>query len=231
MARCSHSVMPARRAERSLLQRASTWTHRSYWFAPQVHVSWQAPVAATLHRRSSTLVLTLSAAPAHRATLLQTVVAREHQSHSVTALRTTVFRQLMADRLRTLTMHTTAAMPLASVPTRDRSVSPSESFAERQPNVVSTEAERSIVTRILRHHRRLEEQAAPSPRVLLQRAAPLVSESAPMVAVPPPRPPGQNTGWPAVQPLQGLNVADITDQVVRQLDSRLIAARERFGHV
>ncbi len=233
MARFSQSVMPTRRVEQRLRQRASTWMQRPHWFAPQVHVSWQALIVAMLQRLRSTFFVSLASGAAHRMTLLQTLVTREHQSHSTRALRTTVFRQSMADRLRTVTMHTTAATPLRGVATRDVSRSPLESFAASRQTVGITDVERSIVARVLRHHRRLEEQVAPSTRVLLHRSAPPASESAPMVAAPSPRPQplGQNTGWSAAPSLQGLNITDITDQVVRQLDSRLIAARERFGHV
>jgi len=85
----------------------------------------------------------------------------------------------------------------------------------------------------LRHNRRVEEQAVPSERVPLQRPGPQVSEP-PLGAAArqtQTQPAGHAGGWSAVAPLPGLNITHITDEVVRQLDSRLIAARERFGHV
>jgi hypothetical protein len=201
-----------------------------HWFAPQLHMWWQAPVVTRLQRLSSTSFVTLPAAAAHRTTLVQILVARERQSHSATAMRTTVFRESMAHRLRTVTMHARATIP--HEPARGSSESPSASFASRQQRVGATDLERSIVTRVLRHHRRLEEQVAPFARVLLRRSTPAASESAPSAAPAfRPQPLDQNAGWSTAPAPQGLNIADITDQVVRQLDSRLIATRERFGHV
>ncbi|WP_456747081.1 hypothetical protein [Bradyrhizobium sp. USDA 4354] len=174
--------------------------------------------------------MTLPSAPAHHTTRL-TVLAREHQTQCTTVLRTAAFRQSMAERLRLVATHVTAFVPVLATKAIVRS--PSQSFAGTPKSVSAPDVERSVVTRLLRHNRRVEKRVVPSERVLLQRPSPPVSES-PFVTAASPSPPqatGHNSGWSAVPPLQGLNITHITDEVVRQLDSRLIAARERLGHV
>jgi hypothetical protein len=229
MDRFAHSVMPARRVEQRLLERAGTSMLREHWFAPQIHVSWHPSVVTTLQRVASTSVA-FTSAPAHRFTLFQALVAREYQSHRTTSVRTTVCRHSMVDRLQTVTMQTTAMTLVPGMPAMWISRSTSHPVVEEQKRVG---AERSVVTRVLREHGRLEEPMAPAGRVLLQRGSPAVGESpfGGTAPPPPPRPGVQHGGWSAVTPGQGLNISQITDEVVRQLDSRLIAARERFGNV
>jgi hypothetical protein len=91
----------------------------------------------------------------------------------------------------------------------------------------------SLVKRVLRQNRRIEEQVAPSQTVLLRRSAPPAREAHFLEAPPAPqaRPTGMNTAWTAMPIQPGLNINQITDEVVRQLDSRLVAARERFGKI
>ncbi|MGY3036616.1 hypothetical protein ACVIIV_005786 [Bradyrhizobium sp. USDA 4354] len=230
VARFSHSIVPARRVEQKLLQRTWAWIQHTHWLAQQVHLSWQAPVVAPLSSLPSRYFVTLPSAPAHHTTRL-TVLAREHQTQCTTVLRTAAFRQSMAERLRLVATHVTAFVPVLATKAIVRS--PSQSFAGTPKSVSAPDVERSVVTRLLRHNRRVEKRVVPSERVLLQRPSPPVSES-PFVTAASPSPPqatGHNSGWSAVPPLQGLNITHITDEVVRQLDSRLIAARERLGHV
>jgi len=225
-------VMPARRVEQTLLQRSWTCIQHTHWFAQQVQMSWQAAVAATLPRLRSTYFVTLPAAPAHHTTRL-TELARGYQSHCTTVLRTAAFRRSLAERLRLVTTHTAAPTIVQGSAANAIMRSPAGSLVVGQKSMRATDVEPFVVTRVLRHNRRVEEQAVPSERVLLQWPGPQVSEP-PLGAAArqtQTQPAGHAGGWSAVAPLPGLNLTHITDEVVRQLDSRLIAARERFGHV
>lgn len=86
----------------------------------------------------------------------------------------------------------------------------------------------------LQRHSRIEEAWTPPSTVLLRRS-PMQTQETQFIEAPamsfPARPQAVNSQWtiPAVQP--GININQITDEVVRKLDSRLIAARERYGKI
>jgi hypothetical protein len=232
MARLSHTAVPARRVEQTLLDRTWGWMQRVYTLAPQVHLSWHTTVSGALQRSSPTSVVVPASAPAHRLTLRETRLTRELPSHSTTAFTNLISRNVIAERLQAVAMHTVATTLLRIVPPPESSRTESE-LSDRRLRSVPGDAVESLVTRVGRHYRRFEEPMVRAERVLLQRPAAPVSEAGAPISVPTPqrRPPAQNVAWSGAAGPQELDIAQITDRVVRQLDSRLIAARERFGHV
>jgi hypothetical protein len=105
----------------------------------------------------------------------------------------------------------------------------------RRPSV-----EAPLTTLLHQRSRRVDELPVDLPARLVRHAAPEprnmppqeFSEAARAVAVNPfPRTPA-TSAWPVPPaPAAPLNVEEITDQVLRQLDRRLIASRERMGRI
>jgi hypothetical protein len=228
MARHGSARMPARHVEQRLLARSVTSLLRQHWFAPHVQVAWHASIAVSRPRHASTSV-TFITPPMARFTVTQPLTVRERSSHQTTE-RWNVVRHAIVDRLQMLTRHT-MAMLLMPDGARERTRAASEPAVEYPAH---RETERAIVTDRLLRHRRLEEQVTPAARVLRQQSLSVLSETPFAAAAAPPAPPRasyQDAGLSAAAPVPGFNITQITDQVVRQLDSRLIAARERFGNV
>ena len=90
-----------------------------------------------------------------------------------------------------------------------------------------------LAKRLLRQNYRIEEQVAPFQTVLVRHSSPAVREEHFMDASVPvqTRSAGVTAAWVGTPVPQGFNTSQITDEVVRQLDSRLLASRERFGKI
>jgi hypothetical protein len=236
MARFAHLPGLGFGSDKTLLRTLRAWMSRSHWFAPQTQVAWQTSITAAWMGRDRTLLLQpASVMFAERSTLLNTPLARVDQRQFTTLLNAWFIGTATQSHLRETTRHTLATMTVAGTG--------GEVATGRFPAGVSSrmrgaegagELEMPLVAkRVLRQNRRIEEQAAFSQIVLLQRSVPVVSEQSfvqPSVT-PPVRPAAVSTVRNPNPVSQSFNINQITDEVVRQLDSRLVAARERFGKI
>ena len=126
--------------------------------------------------------------------------------------------------------------------------SPARSLAQRPPSAAPQVAEaaqesgarrRSLSTSVSRAHRRIEESVPPSPRTHIRAPAPATpserntSEGRPMVA-------SRKSGRAELQPQSvssparpefPFDVVRMTDEILKQLDRRMIGARERMGKI
>ncbi len=234
-ARFAHPAGLASGSERTLLRGARAWMLRWHWFAPQIHVAWQTSVATPWERRDRPLLLPIGPAMcSERTTLLQTLLARDYQSQSTTLLRTSFLRHSMQSHLREVTRHTlaTTVIERAAAPRAMSLLQGDASTATRRAGTADPEL-LPLVKRVLRQNRRIEEQVVPSQTVLLPSSAPRIREPHFMEAsvLPQARPTGVSAAWAATPAPQSFNINQITDEVVRQLDSRLVATRERFGRI
>jgi hypothetical protein len=235
LARFAHTAMPPWDAGRTLLRGIWSWMHRSQWFASQIQVSWQTSTAVTRHGRDRTLFLPLTPATAERTTLLQTRLTRESRWQSTTLLRTNFFRHSLQNQLREVTRHTlatTVVNPAAALRAASQ-LALGTSTASRKWSGAGDLELLPVARRVLRQNRRIEERTAPPQAMLLRRsAAPppepdFIESDVPAQA----RPRGVTAASAPTPVPHGFNITQITDEVVRQLDSRLVAARERFGKI
>jgi hypothetical protein len=228
--RLAHPAMRAFGAERTLLRGARLSRHRSHWFAPQFHVSWQTMTAVTWPGSDRKRMLPLAAIAPERRVLLR---AREFHSQSTTFLRTGFLRQSTHNHTLEVSRHTSSTIMLLSAAARDAMarLTVDDSFVRSRSNAEPELL--SLATRVLRQSRRIEEQVTPVHTILVRRF-PSSSHEAPFTDSAPPlqvRTPVGNSPWAVPPPQPGFNINQITDEVVRKLDSRLVAARERFGKI
>lgn len=234
LARFAPIRLPASGAQRTLLQ--GTWQRfgRSQWFSPQVQLCLQTSLQATWQGRDRIHVPPAAPAVLAHTTFLRTVVEREYRSQSGTLWRTNSlrwstqnFRETTRHSLTTVMAgHTqSAAMPRFSTVA---------STAMRRWSIERDLEQSAIVRRVLHQTQRIEEPILSRPEtVLLRRAALLVPGRTFSEASAPPqvRPASMNAPWQGTTAQPQFSIHQITDEVVRQLDSRLVAARERFGKI
>ncbi len=204
-------------------------------FAPQTHVSWRASMAFT-YNAAERSAYTLPASPApERTTALQIlpVVMRESQS-STTLFRADTLRQWTERLVREVKQHTIATTVVErSAPSGVLKLVPVDSA----PTTRTMRGEPlSLVQRVLLKNVRIEEQLEPAQKVLVHGSAsikqnrPVMEETAQFQS----NAPTASAQWGnsgSTPQFGAFNISQITDQVVRQLDSRLVAARERFGKI
>ena len=235
VSRSAHLSLPTSSGQRTLLRGTWRWLRRSQWSVPQLQFTWQTSVNAIWQGRERIHVPCPTPSIDAHTTLLQTVLAHEYRNQTTTLVRTGSLRQLTKNYLREATRHTLV-----------RVISEHAAAALTMPQctlVASTNRKWSgawdleqslVVKRVLRQNQRIEEHVTARPQtVLLRRAAPVVQESGSVETpvVPQARRASTNAAWSASAPQSGFNISQITDAVVRQLDNRLVAARERFGKI
>ncbi len=235
--RFAHPAGLASGSERTLLRGARAWMLRCHWFAPKIHLAWHTSIATATAWEGRGRTLLLPPGPvmfSERATLLQFLLTREYQRQATTPLSAGVIRNSMHTQLREVTRHTLATMVVerAAAPSAMSLLQGDASTVTRMAGTADPEL-LPLVKRVLRQNRRIEEQVAPSQTVLLPSSAPRIREPHFMEAGVPPqaRPTGVSAAWAATPAPQSFNINQITDEVVRQLDSRLVATRERFGRI
>jgi len=168
--------------------------------------------------------------------VLQTLLAREHRCQTTTVLNANSLRQLTQNYWSDTTRHTLATVisdRTTAALTMPR-LTLVASMARRKSTGTSDMEHLPVVKRVFHQNQRIEEYVMPRPQtLLLRRSAPPTGESAvfeaPVLAQS--RPAGMKASWSATMPQPGFNINQITDEVVRRLDSRLVAARERFGKI
>ncbi len=232
--RFARSAVPARGIERTLLRRWWLWMRHFQQFAPQIQVAWQTSMAASWQGHGRILNMPLPPAPSERTTLLRALLSREYHTQSTTFLRTGFLRHSTQSLERIETRHSPATIVIQPAEaSSSRSLSDAGAVAAIRRTSTGDAEPLPLVKRVLLQNRRIEEPVAPSRTVLLRRSHPPAPEAHFFESAPPQqmRPVNTNTAW-APNPIQsGFNINQITDEVVRQLDSRLIAARERFGKI
>jgi hypothetical protein len=109
----------------------------------------------------------------------------------------------------------------------------------RQEEVTEEVRVNDVSTRVMRKHRRVEERPFMRVRDLTGRLAPAPAAENPVVIERPrPRLAAKHKPSSELEPRNGVsqadravNMAQVTDEVLRQLDRRLVAARERRGRI
>ncbi len=168
-------------------------------------------------------------------TLLHSVLSRNYHPLSTTVQASSLVHssvRMQQAAVRRISMFTTTVLsgPAASTAVLRGPVAP---LIPRRASSESDSILPLIARQVLRPVR-VEEQLVPQSAVLLRRfPSPAAEPPAMHTSIAPETRAvrGQSTTWPALQAPQGLNINQITDEVVRQLDSRLIASRERMGKV
>jgi hypothetical protein len=220
--------------ELTLLRAATIRRLRSQIFASQWQLSCNVSAGITWRTRNSMLLLQAVSATKEARVSPQTIVPREVHHQFTTALRSDFLCHTSRSFLREIERHTRSTTLMERM-TAARTMtwyvpSPSSAIGKRN----DAEPEVMNLAGRLQRHSRIEEAWTP-PRTVLLRRSPMQTQETQFIEAPamsfPARPQAVNSQWtiPAVQ--TGININQITDEVVRKLDSRLIAARERYGKI
>jgi hypothetical protein len=230
----AHPAAPTGGVERTLLRR--TWLLMSFIqrFAPLIQLGWQTSTATTVHGQNRTLVVPLPPLPQERTTLLQTLLSREHSSQSTIFQRTGFHRYSTQFRVQEAARHMLTRMMMEPARSQGaKSLSHTDAADGARGSRVEETEQLPLAKRVLLQHRRLDVQVAPPQTVLRRRSIPPAREaqfheSVPLSQV---RPASMNSAWTPFPTQSRFTINQITDEVVRQLDGRLVAARERFGKI
>jgi hypothetical protein len=236
MARFAHLPLPdLGRGRHFLLHGSWQWIRSSSSFAPQLQFALHTSVNANWNQHEPFRGTPPGLAMSGHGTMLHTVLARDHYRQHATLLNTVLFLQ-STQRHWHQEIHRSLATVIMKGSTARAAVSglPTGAAATTQKRADASETPWSLATRVLRQNQRIEEIVSGRPQtVLLRPAGSPLRERAFMdsPAVPQMRTSAPSLEWPSPEPRPGVNISHITDEVVRQLDSRLVAARERFGKI
>jgi hypothetical protein len=236
MDRFAHLPMPdLGRGRHLLLHGTWQWIRSSSSLAPQLQFALHTSVNANWNQHEPFRGTPPGLATSGHATMLRTVLARDHYRQSATLLNTRVLLQSTQRYWHQETRHSLATVIMRGNTARaTMSGSPTGAAAPTQKRADASEAPWSLATRVLRQNQRIEEHVSGRPQtVLLRHVGSPLREPAFMdgPALPQMRTSAASLEWPSPEPRPGVNIGHITDEVVRQLDSRLVAARERFGKI
>jgi hypothetical protein len=217
-----------------LLRHASlgrSWFRRS---TPQVHFSWQISLPADSQVNNRSIFVSSAATPAEHRTRVETLALRELRRQS-TILRAEFVRQTTANFAREICNRSTStilmdgAIPRVAASQLALGYPPAPRIRSSRPEPESA----ALVKRVLQQSRRIEEQVTPVRTVLVRRGtvSSQLEQFADSAPLPQGRPTRASPSWAVTTPQPAFNINHITDEVVRKLDSRLVAARERFGKI
>ena len=207
---------------------------RTRHFASQLQLSPHISASISLHAGNRVLAFPAPNTPKERR-MPQAIVPQEVHRQFTTLLRSDFLRHMSSNFLREIERHTKTTTLIERIATRSviRHLAALSSSGvlkrDDKESAVSTLAER-----LRRQGQRTEEQWMPTRTVLLRRTLPPIQETQFIEAAPAsfmPRPSTMNSPWSMPATQTGININQVTDEVVRKLDSRLIAARERFGKI
>lgn len=222
------------RGRHLLLHGSWQWIRSSSSFAPQLQFALHTSVNANWNQHEPFHGTPPGLTMSGYGTMLHTVLARDHYRQS-TLLNTVLFHQSTQRYRLQETRHSLATVIMRGSTARAAmSGLPTGAAAPTQKRADAREIPWSLATRVLRQNQRIEELVSGHPQtVLLRHAGPPLRERAFMdsPAAPQMRTSAASLEWPSLEPRPGVNISHITDEVVRQLDSRLVAARERFGKI
>jgi hypothetical protein len=233
-ARFAHPTAGVSVGEGTLLRRVRGSLLRFWYFAPQMRVAWETSMATIFQGRDRTIFQTAVPRLANRG-VLQAVSAREYLRQSTMLLSAGFIRNSLQHQLQEVTRHASASV-LGMRPMAPSATAPDRlgaTMAVQRRAVAEDLRNVSLVTRLRQQNRRIEEPARPARTVLLNRSSPVVRESSFVGAgaLQQVRSTGAHGAWAAAPAALGFNISQITDEVVRRLDNRLVAARERFGKI
>jgi hypothetical protein len=222
------------RGRRLLLHGSWQWSRCSSSFAPQVQFAWHTSVNATWNQHEPFRGMPPGPATSGHASTLHTVLGRDHYRQSATLLNTSFLLHSTQRYWHGETRHSLATVIMRGATERAAMPGlPMGGAIVRQKRADASDAPWPLGRRVLRQNQRIEEHVSGHPQaVLVRHAAPL--REPPFIegpALPQTRTVGASREWPSPEPRPGVNISHITDEVVRQLDSRLVAARERFGKI
>jgi hypothetical protein len=152
--------------------------------------------------------------------------------------RTVEFMQKPAGPQHTRPLHPDA-MPSSPLTLSLANRIPRQQRSARRDEGVEAVTVNDVSTRVMRKHRRVEERPFMRVRDLPGRVAPApVAENPVVIERPRPRLAAKHKSSSELEARNGVlqadravNVAQVTDEVLRQLDRRLVAARERRGRI
>lgn len=233
-ARFANSTSAAFSDNHTLLRNARFWMLQSHVFAPAFHVNASSSLALRNYQRERLFVaqstqLTIF----QRTTLTYPLVTQNYFRQYATAPGVTLTQNSL--HASQTTLHRSALTLAAAASSAVQSMQLIAASAATEPGrhrVVDSTAlllAQHLVSKVCR----VEEQLGLTRTVLLRRSLPIAEQQLVETATPSQmhaqRPRALSTAE-AVPP-QPFSIQRITDEVVRQLDNRLIAARERFGKV
>jgi len=236
MARFAHLPLPELgRGRKFLLHGTWQWIRSSSSFAPQLQFSLHTSVNANWNQHEPFRGTPPGLAASGYGTMLHTVLARDHYRQSATLLNTSFLLQSTQRYWHQETRHNLATVIMRGNSARAAmSGLPTRAAAPSQKRADASEAPWSLATRVLRQNQRIEELVSGCPQTILLRHAGSPLREPAFIdghALPQMRTSAASLEWPSSEPRLGVNISHITDEVVRQLDSRLVAARERFGKI
>ena len=218
----------------TLLRHASlgrSWFRRS---SPQVHFSWQISLPAHWRVNNRSVFVSSAAVAREYRTRIEMLAVQELHRQS-TILRTDFFQHTTGNLVREICNRSTSMMLI------DRAIprATASQLALGYPSAAGIRnsglepESAALVKRVLQQGRRIEEQVTPVRTVLVRRGivSSQLEQFADSAPLPQSRPTAASPSWAATTPQPLFNINQITDEVVRKLDSRLVAARERFGKI
>jgi hypothetical protein len=234
--RYAAAVRPGSPNERTLLRAAQFWLLRWRTTAPALQVV--VPISGMTAPRNRDRLVIASANP--------TMFSRHTTFFNTPPVHKTFYRNWTTSQASALVRNSTNVFQssvhrhlafttlIAGKPASWKESGAQVEWAGRLPVLEPlNSAMPQTARRILKQGCRVEEQIVHAATVLLRRSIPAASERSWMEEQPIPVRPAQNgyQTWTTPVTAQTLNFQQITDEVVKQLDRRLIASRERFGKI